>query len=151
MRQNGNSSWIETGVGLLRPITLNWLFGKSCAVATETKAAARAETTQQSIEHVQSHPFPVHAEISNCTQLAGALLAVRVLPSGLLKSASSSRRDDVRRLPLSFQVASQKVDGEKIRGLDFRRAMPLRADHEHIWVGTQDAGNGGDGDLARAP
>ena len=42
LRQNGNSSWIDTGVGLLRPMTLNWLFGRSCAAALEAIAAASA-------------------------------------------------------------------------------------------------------------
>ena len=40
LRQNGTSSWIETGVGLLRPITLNWVFGRSCASAPEIIAPA---------------------------------------------------------------------------------------------------------------
>ena len=35
LRQNGSSSWIDTGVGLLSPMTLNWLFGKSCAAAPD--------------------------------------------------------------------------------------------------------------------
>jgi hypothetical protein len=39
LRQNGISSWIETGVGLLSPMTLNWLFGKSCAAAVDAMAS----------------------------------------------------------------------------------------------------------------
>ena len=42
LRQNGNSSWTETGVGLLRPMTLNWFFGRSCAAAPEAIKAASA-------------------------------------------------------------------------------------------------------------
>ena len=33
LRQNGISSWIDTGVGLFSPMTLNWVFGRSCATA----------------------------------------------------------------------------------------------------------------------
>ena len=40
LRQNGSSSWIDTGVGLLSPITLNWLFGRSCAAAPDAIATA---------------------------------------------------------------------------------------------------------------
>ncbi len=32
-RQKGTSSTIEATVGLLRPMTLNWFFGRSCAEA----------------------------------------------------------------------------------------------------------------------
>ena len=42
LRQNGSSSWIDTGVGLLRPMTLNWLLGKSCAAAADMNAPANA-------------------------------------------------------------------------------------------------------------
>ena len=33
LRQNGTSSWIDAGVGPFNPMTLNWLFGRSCAAA----------------------------------------------------------------------------------------------------------------------
>src|SRR5215510_6450215 len=44
-RQNGTSSTIEATVGLLRPMTLKWLFGRSCAAApnaTDTPSAIPA-------------------------------------------------------------------------------------------------------------
>ena len=47
LRQNGSSSWIETGVGLFSPMTLNWLFGKSCAAAPEASAPASASPVQK--------------------------------------------------------------------------------------------------------
>src|ERR1041384_5199278 len=48
LRQNGISSWIDTGVGLFSPITLNWVLGRSCAdappaEATPVTAAAKAK------------------------------------------------------------------------------------------------------------
>src|SRR5215217_785926 len=41
-RQNGSSSTMDTGVGLLRPITLNCAFGRSCAAAPDAIVAPRA-------------------------------------------------------------------------------------------------------------
>src|SRR5215211_7409721 len=43
LRQKGSSSTIETGVGLLRPMTLNCALGRSCAAAAEASAAASAD------------------------------------------------------------------------------------------------------------
>ena len=40
-------SWIDTGVGLLSPITLNWFFGRSCAAAPDAIAPASASPIKE--------------------------------------------------------------------------------------------------------
>ncbi len=51
LRQNGSSSWIETGVGLLSPITLNWLLGRSCARSDGDDGRRQCQTRQQTTKH----------------------------------------------------------------------------------------------------
>src|SRR5258708_8797318 len=54
-RQNGTSSTLEATVGLLRPITLNWVRGRSCA---ERLNATREPATIQLNVRVSIGPSP---------------------------------------------------------------------------------------------
>src|SRR6185295_17048026 len=59
LRQNGTSSWIEAGVGPLSPMTLNWLFGKSCAAAPDAIAHASVRPVHKRCRMLRSPPRSV--------------------------------------------------------------------------------------------
>ena len=66
LRQNGSSSWIDTGVGLFNPITLNWLLGRSCAKAPDATAAANAA--------------PINTRFSMCNPLRSLVKSAKCMP-----------------------------------------------------------------------
>src|ERR1043166_9001036 len=65
LRQNGSSSWIDTGVGLFSPMTLNWLFGRSWAAAPD--ASASSASTANNRLSMSAPFFPRHhAKSAKC-------------------------------------------------------------------------------------
>ena len=95
-RQNGTSSTIDATVGLFRPMTLNWFFGRSCADApnpTDTPSTIpaserrnmvfscgfRVESLHAALERARHEPC---ADDGRINRTSGARAARPVVPRG---------------------------------------------------------------------
>ena len=104
LRQNGTSSWIETGVGPLRPMTLNWLFGRSCAAAAETRPANVSPSNACFSICISPKPIRRAKCVTNRRRLAmqeagqlGAPFPVRIVRAESSSVAKHARSDTMPR------------------------------------------------------